>query len=427
MIRWSLGLLAAAAMALGAHGRSFAFDGRLIDAATGAPVAEGVVFAAGRETRANLAGGFHVEGRPDRILARAAGYRATAATATELAASGGAIRLTAFTPRALYLTVYGVGSTGLRNGALSLVRAGAANALVIDLKGDRGLVPYPSAAPLAASPGARAVTTIRDLPALVRELHGQGAYLIARIVTFKDDPLARAHQELAIKLPSGALFRDREGLAWADPFQRQVWDYDIDLAEEAARAGFDEIQFDYVRFPDASAKLVLASPSTEESRVAAISGFLGEARRRLAPYNVFLSADIFGYVCWNTDDTGIGQRLEEVAAKVDYLAPMLYPSGFRFGIPGVGDPVANSYAIVRNSLEEGRRRLKISPRRFRPWLQAFKDYAFDRRPFDQDEVAEQVRAAVDFGADGWMLWNPRNTYAAAGLSRRPTPTPAGGR
>jgi len=102
---------------------------------------------------------------------------------------------------------------------------------------------------------------------------------------------------------------------------------------------------------------------------------------------------------------------------VDYLSPMLYPSGFQFGIPGVRNPVANSYAVVRQSLGEAQARLKVSPKRFRPWLQAFRDYAFDRRLFDAHEVAEQIRAAADFGSDGWMLWNPHNTYSGAGLGK----------
>jgi hypothetical protein len=420
----ALACAAGLGVGLGAGRPALAAEGRLVDAATGSPVAEGIVVAGGREVRATAAGAFHVDGAPDRVLARAPGYRAASATAAELAAAGGAIRLQPFTPRALYLTVYGVGSSSLRNSALALIRAGAANALVIDLKGDRGIVPYRSAVPLTASPGARPITTVKDLPALVKTLHAQGVYLIARIVTFKDDPLASAHPELAIKRTSGGLFRDNEGLAWTDPFQPAVWDYNISLAEEAARAGFDEVQFDYVRFPDSSAMLSLAKPSTQANRVAAISGFLAEARRRLAPYNVFIAVDIFGYVCWNTDDTGIGQRLEAMAASADYLSPMLYPSGFRFGIPGVRNPVANSYAIVSQSLAEARRRLGVSPKRFRPWLQAFRDYGFDRRLFDADEVADQIRAAQAAGADGWMLWNPRNTYEGAGLTAAPQPGPA---
>ena len=396
---------------------AWALEGRLVDAATGAGVADGIVTVQSEEHRAGPAGEFHIDGAPAWVLARAPGYRAAAIPGAQLSNSHGVVRLAPFTPKALYLTVYGVGSSKLRGGALDIIRAGGANALVIDLKGDRGIVPYPTTVPLALTDGARRVTTIKDLPALVRELHADGAYLIARIVVFKDNPLASAHPDLAIRRPGGGLYKDREGLAWTDPFQPDVRAYNIDLAVEAARAGFDEIQFDYLRFPDASARLVLAQPSNQASRVAAIAGFLAEARRRLAPYNVFVAADIFGYVCWNTDDTGIGQRLEEIAPHVDYLSPMLYPSGYQYGIPGVKNPVANSYAIVHGSLAEAQRRLKISPKRFRPWLQAFKDYAFDYRAFDADEVALQVRAAEDFGSNGWMLWNANNVYSAAGLVR----------
>ena len=142
----------------------------------------------------------------------------------------------------------------------------------------------------------------------------------------------------------------------------------------------------------------------------------------MLPYNVYVSADIFGYVCWNKNDTGIGQRLELVAPDVDYMAPMLYPSGFQFGIPGYVDPVAHPYEIIHASLENAQARLKISPLRFRPWLQAFKDYAFDHRKFTADAVSTQIKAAGDFGADGWMLWNPRNDYSETGLIL-PKPAP----
>ncbi|HWA61147.1 MAG TPA: putative glycoside hydrolase, partial [Caulobacteraceae bacterium] len=266
----------------------------------------------------------------------------------------------------------------------------------------------------------------RDLAALARDLHARGAYLIARIVVFKDDPLAAARPDLAVKRANGQVFRDRERLAWVDPFQPEVRAYDIALALEAARAGFDEIQFDYLRFPDSSATLLLAQPSTTETRTAAIAGFLAEARRALAPYNVYLAADIFGYTCWNRNDTGIGQEIEAIAPNVDYLAPMLYPSGFQFGIPGVRRPVDNVYAIVHDSLGEAQARLKVSPRRFRPWLQAFRDYAFGGRLFDADEVAQQIKAAEDFGADGWMLWNAGNVYSGTGLAAAPSSPRAAG-
>ena len=147
------------------------------------------------------------------------------------------------------------------------------------------------------------------------------------------------------------------------------------------------------------------------SRVEAITGFLREARRRLTPHNVFIAIDVFGYVCWNRDDTGIGQRLEDLASVVDYISPMLYPSSFQFGIPGVRNPVANPYEIVHRSLQEAKGRTQGTAVRYRPWLQAFPDYAFGGQQFGADEIGKQTKAARDAGTIGWMLWNPRNVYS----------------
>ncbi|MBI3301299.1 MAG: putative glycoside hydrolase [Deltaproteobacteria bacterium] len=281
------------------------------------------------------------------------------------------LELEPVTPKALYLSFFGIGNTALRLSALNLIEATELNALVIDVKGDRGMIAYKSAIPLATP-------------------------------------------DLAVKTGNGRSWHDREHLAWADPFKKEVQNYNIEVAVEAAESGFDEIQFDYVRFPDARG-LVFSMPSTEQNRVNAISAFLQEARKRLASYNVFLAADIFGYVCWNLDDTEVGQRLEELMLHLDYISPMLYPSCFQYGIPGYRNPVAHPYEIVYHSLKRAKERTGLPSARFRPWLQAFKDYAFDRRPFSGKEIRAQIKAAEDFGADGWMLWNSRNIYSKDGL------------
>ena len=208
---------------------------------------------------------------------------------------------------------------------------------------------------------------------------------------------------------TGKLFIDREGLAWTDPFNHTVWDYNIALAIEAAKEGFDEIQFDYVRFPDQKG-LQFAKPNTEANRREAIVSFLAEARKRLLPYNVFLSADNFGYACWNPDDTGIGQCFSDIGTVVDYISPMLYPSSFQFGIPGLRNPLNDPYQIVFASLARAKKRTGFTSLTFRPWLQAFNDYAFDRRKFGKWELEQQIKAAQDARAEGWLLWDPRNRY-----------------
>lgn len=394
-----------------------AVDGVVIDAASGRPIAGAIVTSGNVTAETDDDGRYTLPAAAPRLHARAAGYRRTVANAAHNGASAPPIGLTPQRVKALYLSVYGIGDSGLRESAVRLLGATELNALVIDIKGDRGLVPYPSIVEQAAQCGARSVTTVRDLRAMVGALKEKDIYLIARIVAFKDDLLVQAHPEWGVRTASGQLFRDREHLAWIDPFRREAWDYLLDLAEEAAAIGFDEIQFDYVRFPD-SGEALFSQPNTQANRVAAITGFLQAARQRLIPYNVFLAADTFGYTAWNTNDTYIGQDLAALSHAVDYLSPMLYPSGFQFGIPGTPDPLDHSHEIVLRTLRRAIARTGVSPLRFRPWLQAFRDYAFDRRLFDAEEIRAQIDAAEKAGASGWMLWNPRNTYTADGLHAR---------
>lgn len=330
------------------------------------------------------------------------------------------VYLRSFAPKALYLTYYGIGSRLLRESALNLAKETEINSLVIDVKGDRGVITYTSAIPLASEIGAQRLVIIKDIKGLIQSLREKGIYTVARIVVFKDDLLGAARPDLAVRTQDGRIFRDRENLTWVDPSRQAVWDYNISIAVEAAQNGFDEIQFDYVRFPDKKG-LRFAVPNTEENRVKYITGFLSEAYRKLTPYNVFVAADIFGYASWNLDDTQIGQKIQNIASCVDYLSLMLYPSGFQFGIPGYRNPVAHPYEIVSLTLKKAQERTKIPAVRFRPWLQAFRDYAFDRRYFYGPEIRSQIKAAEEFGSNGWMLWNPRNVYKDDGLNREPLP------
>lgn len=390
---------------------------RVVDRDSGQAVSDAVVTLDGVTLAADREGLYPLPQAAGTVKVRAHGYqRAERQLSILPGAEPVEVKLSPLAPRALYLSFYGVGSKALRGPALKLIEETELNALVVDVKGDRGMIPYRSSVALAAEIGAQKIITVRDAEGLFASFKEKGIYTIARIVVFKDDLLAAARPELAVKTPAGGIWRDREQLAWVDPFRKEVWDYNIRIAEEAARLGFDEIQFDYVRFPD-SRSPCFSQPSTEASRVAAITGFLQEARARLSPYNVFTAADIFGYVCWNTNDTDIGQKLEPIASAVDYLCPMLYPSGFQFGIPGYRNPVQRPHEIVYLSLKKAQERTGIAAVRFRPWLQSFRDYAFDRRPFSGKEIHDQISAADKFGSQGWMLWNPANVYTAEALKR----------
>ena len=336
------------------HAMAYA-TGRVIDFFTGKPVKGALVTWNNNVIVTDDDGTFTVNTVVSKLAVRAPGYGRTEQTVIPLNGAPQEIKLIPFSPKALYLSFFGIGDRNLRESAIKLMQETDLNTLVIDVKGDRGMIPYKSSVSLAAEVGAQRVTTVREMANLMKSLKEKGIYTIARIVVFKDNPLALARPDWAVKTQAGEIWRDREHLAWVDPFNKEVWNYNIDIAMEAAQYGFDEIQFDYVRFPDASG-LRFSMANTEENRVKAVSGFLAEARRRLVPFNVFVSADIFGYVCWNLNDTSIGQRLEDIAPHVDYLCPMLYPSGFQFGIPGYRIHVANPYQIVYLSLKRAQER-----------------------------------------------------------------------
>jgi hypothetical protein len=389
------------------------WSGTLLDAASKRPISGAVVTSGTAQAMTDKLGKFSFASDGAVLRIRALGYQRLEITGAHGTVAP-ILELAPILPKALYFSIYGIGVSAIRDPAFQILADAGLNAVVIDLKGDGGQIPYPSSMALAAQTGALKVKTISSLTGLVKDLKARGLYAIARIVVFKDPLLAAAKPEWAVHNSDGSVWKDSTGLSWIDPFQEKAWSYALGVAEEAAAAGFDEIQFDYIRFPD-STDVSYSQHATEDSRIVAIDGFLDKARQQLRPYNVFIGVDVFGYICWNRNDTHIGQHLEDLATRVDYISPMLYPSGFQFGIPGHRDPVADPYDIVYDTLSEAQRRTAGMSVLYRPWLQAFRDYAFDRRKFGDAEIRAQVLAAHDAGSAGWMLWNPRNVYSTDGL------------
>ena len=328
--------------------------------------------------------------------------------------------------KAVYLSYYGVGDRTIRGRVLEMLDHTELNAVVIDVKGDRGFIPYESDVALAREAGAMGPVRVREFDDVLARLKAKGIYTIARIVVFKDNVLARHRRHWAITdTRTGALWLDAERLAWLDPFEEEAWAYAIAVGAEAARKGFDEIQFDYLRFPT-DGKLSAArysKPNTQDNRLRAITAFLTHARAPLSPIGAFLAVDLFGYIAFNRDDTGVGQRLEELAPLVDFLCPMAYPSAYHLGIPGHRNPVAHPYAVVSETIRRARERSAPTRAQVRPWIQDFRDYAFDRRSFGVSEVRAQMTAALDAGAMGWMLWNPQNRYTVDALESKPASMP----
>jgi hypothetical protein len=330
------------------------------------------------------------------------------------------------TVKGLYLSYHGVGDRTIRGRVFDLLDRTELNAVVIDVKGDEGYLPYDSRVPLAREIGATGRVRVNDFDGILARLKAKGFHLIARIVAFKDNVLARHRPAWAVTdTGTGALWLDAERLAWLDPLEEEAWPYAIAIASEAARKGFDEIQFDYLRFPTEGhlAAARYGRPNTQASRERAVAGFLDHARTALRPTGTLLAVDVFGYAAFNFDDTGIGQRIETLAPLVDVLCPMAYPSSYHLGIPGYRNPVAHPYEIVFETVRRARERTAGTRVQVRPWIQNFRDYAFDHRPFEAAEVQAQMRAALDAGATGWMLWNPQNRYTIEALDPKPAPLP----
>lgn len=390
-------------------GWSAMVTGTIYDKGTSKPIENAIIISGTKEYRSDSNGSFTVP-TATTIGVRAVGYERKFYT------TGGKMYLNRFIPKALYLSSFGATSGKIMGNAKHLIHTTEINALVIDIKMDRGQIAYKTANPIANKIGAQDIILFKDMKKFVSDLHKEKVYVIARIVSFKDTPFITAYPQYGVKKTDGTLFKDKEGLYWIDASHKEPQNYIISIAKEAAAAGFDEVQFDYVRFPDRKG-IKFAVENTQANRVKAISGFLENARTQLTPYNVFVSADIFGYVSWHDADIEIGQRVDALAPYVDYLSPMLYPSGFNAGIPGFPNPVKANYEIVKHSLDKALLKSANSPLCYRPWLQAFKDYAFDRRVYGDKEIRDQIKASDDFGSCGWILWNPRNVYTGAGLVR----------
>lgn len=320
--------------------------------------------------------------------------------------------------RGIYLNAYAGGSTARLNALLSLADETEINAFVIDVKDERG-IRYRSGNALAMELAQPGEVTIRDLSALAARLKERGIWTIARIVVFKDPLLSEARPGWSILQPDGSVWRDREGHSWVSAWDPDVWDYNIDIAEEVARAGFQEIQFDYVRFPEAFRSLPeQVHPKAQGTRTDAIARFLAEARRRLHPHGVVVAADVFGLSPNDPRDVAIGQQWETILASTDHVLPMVYPSHYYpTHLRGVSQPNRMPYETVFTSVGLGMirwQRLRdagITPARVIPWLQAFNAPWVDRDyTYGPEQADAQIRAVYDVGLDDWIFWHPGSRY-----------------
>ena len=292
---------------------------------------------------------------------------------------------------------------------LDLERDGL-TALELDLKDENGQIGFTSRGiPLAAKVGAS-----RDFyaPRAVAQLANErGVYLVGRIVVFEDPILSQARPDFAIRTSGGSVWDDSAGLGWTNPYDRRVWDYNVDVAVAAARAGFDEIMFDYVRFPsDGDVGSAVYRNRGALAKRDAIPAFLRYAARRLDPFDVRTSAAVFGLAA--ARDLGIGQLPKRMAPFVDTLYAMTYPSLFGPGELGIADPSASPGETVSRALRKFAITLRGSQVLVVPWVQ---DFTFTT-PFELEQVRAQIDAARRTGAKGFMLWNAEGVYTDGALA-----------
>ena len=311
-------------------------------------------------------------------------------------------------------------------GILARIPGTEINAVVIDLKDDNGRVTCPMESPMVMETEASR-PYVTDMAELVRRLkEDYGLYVIARVVAFRDPWLAEKKPEWCLKLPDGTVFRDRSGLAWINPYREEVWDYLVEIGTQAAAMGFDEVQFDYIRFCTEKGvnDVVFDEADTRgRSKTDVITEFTAYASQQLAPRGVFVSADVFGAIIGSeVDAQSVGQIYVDMAKNLDYICPMIYPSHYGDGNFGIEHPDTEPYRTVLAALQGSARELAEAEQEggdlavVRPWLQDFTASYLDHYiEYGPEEIQAQIQATYDAGYEEWLLWSAACSYTWDGL------------
>ncbi|WP_395548200.1 MULTISPECIES: putative glycoside hydrolase [unclassified Lacrimispora] len=330
--------------------------------------------------------------------------------------------------KGIYISGYMAGSEGLQ-AILDKIQGTEINTVVIDVKNDDGRITFAMEdAPTVNEIGATE-KYIKDIDSLMVQLKARGLYTIARVVAFRDPYLAEKKPEWALKNKDGSLHRDNKGLAWVNPYRTEVWDYLVEVGTEASKAGFDEVQFDYIRFStDSSMKQVVFDEKDTKgrSKTDIITEFIQYAYDKLSSRNVFVSADVFGTIIGSkVDAEAVGQIYQEMASHLDYICPMIYPSHYGDGNFGIDHPDTEPYRTIRAALKLSRQDLESAREAgkhqaiVRPWLQDFTaSYLEHHITYGAKEVRAQIQAVYDAGYDEWILWSASNRYTWDGFLSR---------
>ena len=326
--------------------------------------------------------------------------------------------------KAVYITGWGIGTKSIRESIISTMKEYNYNAIVIDIKDEAGQLSYNSNVQIAKDIGS-SKNMIKDITAVLEELHANDIYVVGRIVTFKDPIYAGSIKTtVAYKKADGTTWKDYSNNAWPNPYNENSWEYPIALAKEAAELGFDEIQFDYIRFPSSEGKtsqIAYGFNSSTQTKSQTINAFLTKVMEELEPYDVVVSADVFGITTKRDGDfENIGQDFAKIAGIVDVICPMVYPSHYANNEYKIAKPDLAPYDIVYKSLEDAIKRLEIysgdsnaKVASIRPYLQDFTASwlgSGNYITYSSKQVAAQIQASYDLGINDFTLWDPSNKY-----------------
>ncbi|MCF6409198.1 putative glycoside hydrolase [Alkalihalobacillus sp. EGI L200015] len=323
--------------------------------------------------------------------------------------------------RGIYVTGHSAGGSRFEN-LVSMLDDTELNAMVIDIKDDNGYITY---IPEEDSPlHSAGQPFIKDPRKMLETLEEHQIYPIARVVVFKDSILAKQKPELSFK-NGGAVWKNGRGEAFVNPFRKEVWDYNVQVAIEAAKLGFQEIQFDYVRFPEGFEKRDKTLTYSQgdfadlegdgvQKRVTAVTEFVEYAKKQLEPYGVKVSVDIFGYTATLPEAPGIGQNFTKISSHVDVISSMIYPSHWTSYF-GIAKPDLEPYRLVTEYAKMENKKLGEleNPPISRPWIQDFTASYLGKgnyKNYGKAEVEAQIRALNENGINEFLLWDAGNTY-----------------
>ncbi len=319
--------------------------------------------------------------------------------------------------KALYMTSFIASEPKLRQRIHNIINDTNINALVIDVKDYTGKIAFQSENQELLDYGS-GENRIKDLKDFLDSLHKDGIYTIARIAVFQDPFFANKYKETAVKDKNGNIWKDRKGLSWIDPNSKEYWKYIVLVGKETAKIGFDELNFDYIRYPsDGNMKNIVYTYSATTTKSKVLKDFFSFLHSSFKDTETKISADIFGMTTTVKDDMGIGQVLENTLPFFDAISPMIYPSHYPVNFIGFKNPAEHPYEVIRYAMSEAVNRAVIASstaKIYRPWIQDF-DLGAD---YGEKEVREQIKALSELGINSYMIWAPSNVYTVSALDKQ---------